>query len=150
MYTPQKRGISIDWACTSLDWRQLNQPHSAFTLACIPDGLTSLQKQWVKFAVMLLVTLDFVCWLSTTFHHLRTVTSTVHTYVTPLASLCTYQISRILRSSSEKLFKIPKHNIKCAGEHSFSVMPLCLSGIRHLPVCRIFPFKAQLKTVLFR
>ena len=67
----------------------------------------------------------------------------------PLASLCIYQISRILRSSSEKLLKIPKHNIKSAVERSFSVIPLCLSGIRHLPVCRIFPLKAQLKTILF-
>ena len=32
---------------------------------------------------MLLVILDFVCWLSTTFHYLCTVTSTVHTYFTP-------------------------------------------------------------------
>ena len=36
------------------------------------------------------------------------------------ASLCTYQTSRTLRSSSEKLWKVPKRNLKSVGERSFS------------------------------
>ena len=37
----------------------------------------------------------------------------------PSSSLCTYQPLRSLRSSTERLLKIPKTNLKTFGEHSF-------------------------------
>ena len=50
-------------------------------------------------------------------------------------------ISRIYRSmlwsSSKKLLKIPKRNLKSFGERSVSVSSLHLFGIRCLPVCKI-------------
>ena len=36
------------------------------------------------------------------------------------ASFFTYQTSRILRSSNEKLLKIPKRSLKSVGDRSFS------------------------------
>ena len=38
------------------------------------------------------------------------------------SSLCTYEPSRSLRSSNEKLLKIPKRNLKSFGQRSFSFM----------------------------
>ena len=40
------------------------------------------------------------------------------------ASLCTYETSRTLWSSSEKLLKIPKHSLKSVGDRSFSFITL--------------------------
>ena len=38
------------------------------------------------------------------------------------SSLCTYELSCSLRSSNEKLLKIPKQNLKSFGQRSFSFM----------------------------
>ena len=67
--------------------------------------------------------------------------------------LCTYQPSRSLRSSAEKLLKIPRVNLKTAGERSFhfaasavwNSLPNSIRSISTLPV-----FKRHLKTHLFR
>ena len=69
------------------------------------------------------------------------------------AVLYTYQPSRSLRSSSDKLLKIPRVNLKSAGERSFhftapavwNSLPNSLRNISKLP-----QFKGQLKTYLFR
>ena len=54
------------------------------------------------------------------------------------ASLCTYQTSRILRSSNEKLLKIPKHSLKSADDRSFSfIAPTVWNSC--LPACGISP-----------
>ena len=68
------------------------------------------------------------------------------------ASLCTYQTSRIFRSSNEKLLKIPKHSLKSVGDHSFSfITPTVWNSLpvslRNLPT--LSDFQAQLKTFLF-
>ena len=68
-------------------------------------------------------------------------------------SLYTYQTSRTLRSSSEKLLKLPKRNTKSFGERSFSFQaPLIWnalpSEIRNLQT--LSSFKAALKTYFFR
>ena len=42
------------------------------------------------------------------------------------SSLCTYEPSRSLRSSNEKLLKIPKRNLKSFGQRSFSFMAPCI------------------------
>ena len=68
------------------------------------------------------------------------------------AFLCTYQTSRTLRSSSEKLLKIPKRNLKSVGERSFSAIAPSVwnslpASLRNLPT--LSDFKAQLKTFLF-
>ena len=68
------------------------------------------------------------------------------------ASLCTYETSRTLRSSNEKLSKIPKRNLKSVDDRSFSFiapivwnsLPASLRNLRTLS-----DFKAQLKTFLF-
>ena len=69
------------------------------------------------------------------------------------ASVCTYQTSRTLRLSNEKLLKIPKRNLKSAADHSFSfnapiVWNSLPASLRNLPT--LSDFKAQLKTVLFQ
>lgn len=66
--------------------------------------------------------------------------------------LCTYQPSRSLRSSSEKLLKTPRVNLKTAGERSFhfstSVVWNSLpNSIRNIPTLPVF--KRHLKTHLF-
>ena len=69
------------------------------------------------------------------------------------SSLCTYQPSRSLRSSTERLLKIPKTNLKTFGERSFghiaptvwTSLPADLRASPSLPT-----FKANLKTYLFR
>ena len=48
------------------------------------------------------------------------------------SSLCTYEPSRSLRSSNEKLLKIPKRNLKSFGQRSFSSFNL--SGILCRPL----------------
>ena len=68
------------------------------------------------------------------------------------SSLCTYELSRSLRSSKEKLLKIPKRNLKFFGERSFSFMaPFVLNSLpadpRNLPT--LSQFKSNLKTFLF-
>ena len=70
-----------------------------------------------------------------------------------LSSLCTYQPSRSLCSSTERLLKIPKTNLKIFGECSFGYiaptvwnwLPADLRASPCLPA-----FKANLKTFLFR
>ena len=69
------------------------------------------------------------------------------------ASLCTYQTSRTLRSSIEKLLKIPKRKLKSVGDHSVSFIAPTVwnslpASLRNLPT--LSDFKAQLKTVLFQ
>ena len=68
------------------------------------------------------------------------------------SSLCTYEPSRCLRSSNEKLLKIPKRNLKSFGQSSFSFMALSLwnslpATLRNVPI--LSQFKLQLKTFLF-
>ena len=66
--------------------------------------------------------------------------------------LCTYEPSRTLRSSNEKLLKIPKRNLKSFGQRSFSFMAPSLwnslpATLRNVPT--MSQFKSQLKTFLF-
>jgi hypothetical protein len=67
--------------------------------------------------------------------------------------LCTYQPPRALRSSSDKLLKIPRVNLKSAGERSFSfaapvVWNSLPKSLRNIPI--FSQFKTNLKTHLFR
>jgi hypothetical protein len=69
------------------------------------------------------------------------------------SSLCTYQPTRSLRSSSEKLLVVPRVYLKAAGERSFSFaaptvwnsLPTSLRNLTDLS-----RFKRELKTHLFR
>ena len=68
------------------------------------------------------------------------------------SSLCTYEPSRSLRSSNEKLLKIPKRNLKSFGQRSFSftapsVWNSLPATLRNVPT--LSQFKSQLKTFLF-
>ena len=68
------------------------------------------------------------------------------------SSLCTYEPSRSLRSSNEKLLKIPKRNLRSFGQRSFSFMAPSLwnslpATLRNVPT--LSQFKSQLKTFLF-
>jgi len=68
------------------------------------------------------------------------------------SSLCTYEPSRSLRSSNEKLLKIPKRNLKSFAQRSFSFMAPSLwnslpATLRNVPT--LSQFKSQLKTFLF-
>ena len=68
------------------------------------------------------------------------------------SSLCTYEPSRSLRSSNEKLLKIPKQNLKSFEQRSFSFMAPSLwnslpATLRNVPT--LSQFKSQLKTFLF-
>ena len=68
------------------------------------------------------------------------------------SSLCTYEPSRFLRSSNEKLLKIPKRNLKSFGQRSFSFMAPSLwnslpATLRNVPT--LSQFKLQLKTFSF-
>ena len=63
--------------------------------------------------------------------------------------LCTYEPSRSLRSSKEKLLKIPKRNVKSFGERSFSftapsVWNSLPADLRNLPT--LSQFKSNFKT----
>ena len=87
-------------------------------------------------------------------HLFRTIISTVHSCLTfQLRAYISYQTSCMLRSSSEKLLKIPNHNLKSFGE-SFcsisapSVWNLLPAGLQNLPT--MSEFETQLKTFLFR
>lgn len=67
--------------------------------------------------------------------------------------LISYVPSRALRSSSEKLLKIPNYNLKSAGQRSFHFQ--CTKAWNSLPSslrdCRSLPtFKKNLKTYLFK
>jgi hypothetical protein len=67
--------------------------------------------------------------------------------------LCTYQPSRSLRSSSQKLLQIPRVDLKSAGERSFRFA--CPTVWNSLPnslrnISSLSQFKANLKTHLFR
>ena len=66
------------------------------------------------------------------------------------SSLCTYEPSRCLRSSNEKLIKIPKRNIKSFGQRSFSFMAPSVwnslpATLRNVPT--LSQFKSRLKTL---
>ena len=66
--------------------------------------------------------------------------------------LCTYEPSRSLRSSSERLLKVPKRTLKSAGERSFSF--LAPSVWNSLPSYirtqgSLSQFKSVLKTYFF-
>ena len=68
-------------------------------------------------------------------------------------TLVTYQPSRSLRSSNEKLLKVPKLNLKKVGERSFSF--LAPTVWNSLPcdlrdISTLSEFKSGLKTYLFR
>ena len=68
------------------------------------------------------------------------------------SSLCTYEPSRSLRSSKEKLLKIPERNLKSFGERSLSFMAPSVwnslpADLRNLPT--LSQFKSNLKTFLF-
>ena len=82
---------------------------------------------------------------------LPTVTPTAHSLLNHIASLCVYQTSRSLRSSSEKILKMPKCSLKSVGWSSFSfIAPSAWNSLpaslRNLP--SLSDFKAQLKTFL--
>ena len=67
-------------------------------------------------------------------------------------ALCTYQTSQTLRSSTQKLLKIPIRNLKTAGNHFFSFvapsvwnsLPASLQNVSTLSL-----FKAHLKRTSF-
>ena len=68
------------------------------------------------------------------------------------SSLCTYEPSRSLRSSNEKLLKIPKRKLKSFGQRSFSFMAPSLwnslpATLGNVPT--LSQFKSHLKTFLF-
>ena len=68
------------------------------------------------------------------------------------SSLCTYELSRPLGSSTERLFWIPKRNLKSFGERSFSFMAPSVwnslpADLRNLPA--LSQLKSHLKTFLF-
>ena len=68
------------------------------------------------------------------------------------SSLCTYESSRSLQSSNEKLLKIPKWNLKSFGQYSFSFMAPSLwnslpATLTNVPT--LSQIKSQLKTFLF-
>lgn len=68
-------------------------------------------------------------------------------------ALCTYQPSRSLRSSVERLLKIPKCNLKTAGNRSFSFVAPSIwnslpTSLRDLPT--LSQFRVHLKTYLFQ
>ena len=67
-------------------------------------------------------------------------------------SITTYETSRTLRSSSEKLLKIPKTNLKSAGDRAFSssapkVWNSLPHSLRNTPTLPLF--RSRLKTHLF-
>ena len=67
------------------------------------------------------------------------------------SSLFTYEPSRSLRSSNEKLLKIPKRNLKSFRQRSFSFMAQSLwnslpATLRNVP--RLSQFKSQAKNLL--
>ena len=69
------------------------------------------------------------------------------------ASLYTYQTSRTLRTSNEKLSKIPKRNLKFVGDRSFSFIALAVwnslpASLRNLST--LSDSKAQLKIFPFQ
>ena len=83
---------------------------------------------------------------------LPTVTPTAHSLLNHIASLCVYQTSRSLRSSSEKILKMPKCSLKSVGWCSFSfIAPSAWNSLpaslRKLP--SLSDFKSRLKTFLF-
>ena len=64
------------------------------------------------------------------------------------SSLCTYEPSRSLRSSNEKLLKIPKRNLKSFGQRSFSFMAPSLwnslpATLRNVPTLSQFKIAAK-------
>ena len=76
---------------------------------------------------------------------------TLPTYLSDV--LCIYQPSRSLRSSNEKLLKVPRRSLKSAGERSFSFM--APSVWNSLPVSvrnksNLTQFKSALKTHFFQ
>ena len=67
-------------------------------------------------------------------------------------TLCAYEPTRNLRSSCEKLLKVPKRNTKTFGERSFSFLAPSVwnslpSGLRNSSTLPLF--KSRLKTHLF-
>ena len=67
-------------------------------------------------------------------------------------TLCAYEPTRNLRSSCEKLLKVPKHNTRTFGERSFSFLAPSVwnslpSGLRNSSTLPLF--KSRLKTHLF-
>ena len=69
------------------------------------------------------------------------------------AVLCIYEPSRSLRSSSEKLLKIPRVSLRSAGERFFryaapAVWNSLPNNLRNIPT--LSQFKSHLKTHLFR
>ena len=81
------------------------------------------------------------------FHHFD---STLPPY---LSSLCTYQPSRSLRSSTERLLKLPKTNLKTFGEFSFGyIAPTVWNSLLADPSASpsLPTFKVNLKTHFFR
>ena len=66
------------------------------------------------------------------------------------SSLCTYEPSRSLRSSNEKLIKIPNRNLKSFKQHSFSFMAPSVwnslpTTLRKIPT--LSQFRSHLKTL---
>ena len=66
--------------------------------------------------------------------------------------LCTHETSRALRSSSQRLLKIPKRNLKTVGDRSFGFVAPSLwnslpVSLRNVPT--LSTFRAHLKTYLF-
>ena len=68
------------------------------------------------------------------------------------SSLCTYESSRSLRSSNEKLLKIPKRKLRSFGQRSFSfIAPFLWNSLPETlrNVLTLSKFKSHLKTFLF-
>ena len=67
-------------------------------------------------------------------------------------TLCAYEPTRNLRSSCEKLLKVPKRNTKTFGERSFSFLAPSVwnslpSGLRNSSTLPLF--KSRLKTLVY-
>ena len=99
---------------------------------------------------MIQVTLKFRCQYKIATLAYRHFEGSLPSYLS--SSLCTYEPSHFLRSSNEKLLKIPKQNLKSFEQRSFSFMAPSLwnslpATLRNVPT--LSQFKSQLKTFLF-
>ena len=117
--------------------RSITTPHGSSWKKSKRDHVTPLLKElhWlaVKYRIQYkLATLAF-----------RHFDGTLPSYLS--SSLCTYQLSRSLRSSTEKLLKIPKTNLKTFGERSFDYivptvwnwLPADLRASPSLPIFKV-------------
>ena len=120
-----------------------NVERTTLTFVCFPRSLC------VRCVLIDDVTCPVYLYYSTSSQ--RSLSGTLPPYLS--SSLCTYQPSRSLRSSTKKLLKVPKTNLKTFGERSFGYiaptvwnsLPADLRASPSLPT-----FKVNLKTHFFR